>query len=356
MTAYWVLFAIWTAGAVQFARQRFRAYNRPFYIVAAALTAAMIGLRYSVGGDWLTYTEIYQDILFQPLGPALRRSDPGYALLNWISSRADWGIWFVNLACGILFMGGLARLAWRQPNPWLAVLVAVPYLVIVVAMGYTRQAAAIGIICWAVADASPRRLVRLVVLIGMAALFHKTAILLLPILLAPVVTRNPLVGIVGAVAFAVLFNALLAGSADRLVTSYVGSGYDSQGAGVRIAMNVTAAIFMLAFRKRMGLDDFIASFWTICSVLAIVSLVAFLALSASVAVDRLALFLIPLQIVTFSRLPYALSRTAQPLLSVLLGVIVYSFAVQFVWLNFADNAALWLPYRTVFAAADSIGS
>lgn len=38
-------------------------------------------------------------------------------------------------------------------NPLLAILVAVPNLIIVVAMGYTRQAAAIGLICFAVADA-----------------------------------------------------------------------------------------------------------------------------------------------------------------------------------------------------------
>lgn len=38
------------------------------------------------------------------------------------------------------------RFARSQPDPWLAVLVAVPYLVIVVAMGYSRQAVAIGIL------------------------------------------------------------------------------------------------------------------------------------------------------------------------------------------------------------------
>lgn len=350
VTAYWILFMVWAAGSIQFARQRLQSYGHILFVAAAIATTLMIGLRYGVGGDWGTYIEIYRDIFFQSLGPAMRRTDPGYGFLNWAASRDDWGIWFVNLGCGALFMAGLARLTRRQPNPWLAMLVAVPYLIIVVSMGYTRQAAAIGVVCWAIADASPDRIGRLVVTIGIAALFHKTAILFLPLLLAPVATRNPLIAIAGAVSFALLFNLLLGGASDQLVNNYVNSNYDSQGAGIRIAMNVLAAAALLILRNRMGFEPFIKSFWTICAVLALVSVAALAILSASSGVDRLALFLIPMQVVVFSRLPYALSGTGRPLPSVLIGVIAYSFAVQFVWLNYADNASSWLPYRmTVFA-------
>lgn len=352
MTPYWILFAIWAAGAVQFARQQYQAYSRAFYLTAATLTSLMIGLRYNVGGDWFTYLNMYEIIAFQTLGPALTTTDPGYAFLNWISAGAEWGIWFPNLGCGILFMAGLSRLAWRQPNPWLAVLVAVPYLIIVVAMGYTRQAAAIGIICWAVADASPKRLGRLVLTIAFAALFHKTAILFLPILLLPVLVRSPLLGIVGAIAFTLLFNVFLGGTSDDLVNNYVNSDYNSQGAAIRVAMNVVAAIIMLILRDRLGLNDFAKSFWSNCSILSILCVFGLLLFSASSGVDRIALFLIPLQIVTFSRIPYALSTIGRPQLSAVLAVIGYSFAVQFVWLNFGDNAALWKPYDTVLTTND----
>lgn len=354
MTAYWILFAIWAAGAVQFARRQHQAYNRVFYIFAATLTTLMIGLRYNVGGDWFTYLNMYEIIAFQTLGPALTTSDPGYAFLNWISAGADWGIWFPNLGCAILFMAGLTRLAWRQPNPWLAVLVAVPYLIIVVAMGYTRQAAAIGIICWAVADASPKRLGRLGLTIAFAALFHKTAILFLPVLLIPVLVRSPLLGILGAIAFMVLFNFFLGSTSDDLINNYVNSNYNSQGAGIRVAMNVVAAFIMLTLRNRLGLDDFAKSFWTNCSILSILSVFGLLVFSASSGVDRIALFLIPLQVVTFSRIPYALSNTGRPQFSGVLAIIGYSFAVQFVWLNFGDNAALWKPYNTVLTADDIV--
>ncbi len=350
MTAYWILFGIWMLGAVQFARRHSHSYDRIFFSTAILITTLMIGLRYEVGGDWLNYLAIYREIFFQPLSVALGRTDPGYGFLNWLGARANWDLWFVDLGCGILFMAGLGRLALRQPNPWLTVLVAIPYLVIVVAMGFTRQAAAIGIICWAVADAAPNRIGRIIVLVGFAAMFHKTAILFLPLLLVPIFARNFLLGIAGAVIFVLLFNVFLSDTSDHLVTTYATGNYDSQGAGIRVAMNVLAAGVLIAFRNRMGFDHFIKIFWTICAILSLVSVVALIVLPSSSGVDRLSMFLIPLQIVTLSRLPYALSRTGQPVPSLLLGVIAYSAAVQFVWLNFADNSWAWKPYQSVLTA------
>lgn len=347
MFPYWSLFAVWAVGAVQFARRQDRPHSNILYAAAAAATALMIGLRSEVGGDWGAYLGIYEVIYWQPLVTALTLSDPAYAFLNWLSARADWGIWLPNTVCAAVFMAGVGKLAARQPNPWLAILVAVPYLVIVVAMGYTRQAAAIGVVCYALADARPDRLFRSTALVVVAALFHKTAILVLPILLIPVLRRNLLYAILGGLAFLLLAYLVLAGSSDRLVASYAQSTYESQGAAVRIAMNVLPALLLLLFRRRMDLPPFLRSYWIANAVLALASVPALLSLSASVGVDRLSLFLIPLQMVVYSRLPYALStdRAAQPV--VFLGVIAYSFAVQYVWLNFAVNADSWLPYATL---------
>ena len=350
MAFYWFLFAMWAAGAIQFARRGTVPLDKPLFVVASIVTAVAIGLRNQVGGDWGAYLGIYEAIYFQPLGEALTLSDPGYAFLNWVSAGADWGVWFPNLVCGLLVTLGLARLARHQPNPWLGILVAVPYMIIVVAMGYTRQSAAIGVICWALADASEKNIPRQIFLIAVATLFHKTAILFLPILLVPVVTRNFLLGLVGVVAFTILFTLFLGQSSDRLVSTYAASNYDSQGAAVRIAMNVVAGGFMLLFRKRMGFSPFLTSFWTICAILSLLSVVALGVLSASSGVDRLSLFLIPLQVVTFSRLPYALSGTTKPLPSILIGVLGYSFTVQFVWLTYATNAGSWLPYKSYLIA------
>jgi len=344
LSFYWLIYGMWTAGAVQYSRSAFHRNNRIAFGLAAIVTALFVGLRYQVGGDWGAYQGIYSNIYFQPLGPALKLSDPGYAALNWLFGQMDVGIWAVNLVCGTMFMIGVGRLASRQPAPWLAIVVAVPYLVIVVAMGYTRQAAAIGVICFALADASERSLRTMVICVAVATLFHKTAILMLPVMIAPVATRKPLVGLIGCVFFVLLFLLFLRDTSTNLVTSYAQSNYDSQGAAIRIAMNVLAASVLLLLRDRMGFTPYQRGFWTYAALLAFVSVPALLSLSASSGVDRLSLFLIPMQLVALSRLPDAWARTAATKAVMTLGVIAYSFAIQFVWLNYATNAVAWLPY------------
>ena len=144
----------------------------------------LIGLRYEVGGDWDNYLLIYNSVASLPsdmLDIAFEASgDYAYVLVEIIMIKLGWGIYGVNLVCGALFVSGVFALARRQPLPWVAIVVVVPYLLVVVAMGYTRQSAALGLICWGLAVLSKERVGSYVVIVLLAALFHKTAVLMLP--------------------------------------------------------------------------------------------------------------------------------------------------------------------------------
>lgn len=348
MTPYWLLFGLWLIGTIHFARPSQDTNSNRLFAVACAITAFMIGLRYQVGGDWEPYLNIYNSIYFQSLIPALGLTDPGYAVVNWIAARLDTGIWLPNLVCAILFTAGVGRLASRQPQPWLAMLVAVPYFIIVVAMGYTRQAAAIGIVCFAIADAGEQNVGRTVILIAIAALFHKTAILMLPLALGPIAVRKIVTTVLGVIAFLALFALLLRGQSDQMINSYAQSNYNSQGAAVRIAMNVVAGSIYLLLERRFILSSYQKIYWRCNAIASFASIIALSSLSASSGVDRLSLFLIPLQMVTLSRVPLSLAKSGNILIQALFSVIGYCFIVEFVWLNFADNAGLWIPYSTTF--------
>ena len=65
---------------------------------------------------------------------------------------------------------------------------------------------------------------------------------------------------------------------------------------------------------------------------------------SSTAVDRLALYWIPLQLFVLSRLPNAIGPPHARNDVWVMMVVVYSAAVLFVWLNFAVHARYWLPY------------
>jgi hypothetical protein len=350
---YWLLFSVFAAGAFQLRERRDHAIT-PLFLVAALLVFIMVGLRYEVGGDWYNYLEILDGLRFYDLGETLLLIDPGYGLLNWAANQLGWDIWAVNLACALIFTWGLVHFARRQPNRWLACLVAIPYLVIVVGMGYTRQAVAIALMMMAVVAFTHSRFIRTLVFVFLAVLFHKTALVIIPLLLFTIARSRGMIAGVMLVSTVLLYYIFLGSSLDRLMANYEDANYDSAGAAVRLAMNIVPALIFLPLQRRFGFVEIERKLWRNFALAAVAAAVALFVFESSTAVDRLALYLVPLQVVVFSRLPYMAGLNSSTRFTLIAAVIAYSAAVQFVWLQFAAHADDWLPYQIYTFGEDRV--
>ena len=313
--------------------------------VYALFLILMVGLRYEVGGDWGNYIPILERARDQTLEDGLMPTgDPAYGVLNWIGANIVGGIFFVNLVCATIFSYGLISFVRTSHRPWLAVCVAVPYLVIVVTMGYTRQGVAIGLAMLALAALERGRVFVFGTWIVAAALFHKSALILMP--LAVFSGRKTFPNLVGiSIAGTLFFLLLLYEHIESLVSGYITEGYGSSGAGTRVAMNALPAMVFLLLRGKMCLTDAQRYFWVWMSVGALAFVVLLVVSPSSTAVDRIALYWIPLQLFVWSRLPETLGRTSATKRQWVLAVVLYSGLVQYTWLNFADNRLSWVPYR-----------
>jgi hypothetical protein len=366
MLPYWLLFLAFALGAIQTrgtalavapypgvpawripGQQPLARRSDLFFAAAAAVAALMIGLRYEVGGDWDQYLRIFDDINKEDLLSSLSfpGSDPGYSVLNWLSGAIGVQVWAVNLACGIVFIFGLVRFTKCQPNAWLAFLVAVPYLVIVVGMGYTRQAVAIGLSMAGFAALSKGSFRSFILWMFAAGLFHRTAVILVPIVALSYTRNRVQTLLVGAVASIIGYYFLLVPAMDRFSAGYVVNVYESQGAGIRLAMNVPPAAIFLIFSRRFGLSEPERVTWRNLAIIALGAFALYFRLETTTVIDRLALYIIPLQVLVFSRLPSAFAGAGRRSGLALAGVLLYSAGVQFVWLNFANHASYWVPYR-----------
>jgi hypothetical protein len=85
--------------------------------------------------------------------------------------------------------------------------------------------------------------------------------------------------------------------------------------------------------------------WRNFAIGAFVTLAMLFLIASSTIADRLALYLIPLQVFVFSRLPYAFPRKGKPDPLLVFAIVAYSGLVQFVWLTQAQHAGNWLPYK-----------
>jgi hypothetical protein len=343
LLVYWLLFLYFAVGAM-------REQPRPAgsgradiaFRVGCVATALIIGLRYHVGADWIPYEEIFADAKGESLGSLPTIADPGYYLLNIAVQWLGGPLWMVNLVCGAIFAWGLTRFAEAQERPWLAMVVAIPYLVIVVAMGYTRQAVAIGLIMAGLASfVKTGSILRFAAYVAIAATFHKTAVVALP-LVAIANERGRFIGLVIAATITYLFyQVFLSASVGRLVTNYIDARYAAEGAGIRVAMSVLPAALFLIRSRQLGFSERERRVWRNLSFAAFGFLFLLVVVRSSAAVDRLALYTIPLQVVVLSR-PRSVFTTEG--FGTFL-VLAYAAVVQFTWLNYAHHARYWVPYQ-----------
>ena len=316
----------------------------------AAFLTLLIGLREDVGGDWSAYFRLTGSFIGMPLSQVFLQAEPGYGLFNWFGANWGGGVFLVNTLCGLIFVIGLLVFCRAQPRPWLALTLAFPYLITVVAMGYSRQGVAIGLEMIALLALQRDRLLQFLVWVALASTFHRTVLVLLVL---PVSTLS------GGLRFSQLIRLLLlAGSAyglysaviaptiDYYVDGYLEAEYESQGALIRVALCLLPALAFLTNRHRFLLSADAQRIWSLISLMTLAAAIGLLTVASSTAVDRLALYLIPLQLFVGSRIPDARLFGIPPGLWNQL-LIAFSFAVLIVWFLFASHSYAWLPYRNL---------
>jgi EpsG family len=364
---YWVIFAVFAAGAFSYASSVSRLGLTPvsgsgaavmnrrsviLLLTGVALTI-LIGLRYRVGGDWANYADLFRRMVSQDLFDALGNSgqEPGYTFLTWLAGELGAGIWLVNLICAIPFTYGLMQLCRQQPNPWLALLVATPFLIVVVGMGYTRQAAAMGCLMAGLSNIVDRKPpLRFIGWVLIGALFHRTVLVFVPVMFIAGTKNKLLAYPLAVVALILAYYTVLPSAMDQYGPGYTRSQVSASGATVRVMMDVLPAAMVLVFGRRFFWTAEERAVWRTYAILCIIAGAALPFIHSSAVVDRLAIYLIPMQIFVYARIGYAFGLIQRGWLMWTTAVMVYSAAVMFVWLNYAVNSFAWLPYKNYITA------
>jgi hypothetical protein len=319
-----------------------RKLDNLIWCAVAIFYVLIIGFRQEIGVDWEAYKKHYDLVVNVPLSEALLTTDPAYAFLNWVCALVGGQVYLVNFVCALLFVYGLVKFCRQQQMPWVAFLVAQPILIFIVGMGYTRQSVAVGFELLALVAISKKNNKLFIFHIIIAALFHKTAIFLLP-LIAIVSNKNKFLMLVAVLIFGVgLGLVLIVEQYEALVELYVEQKLSSDGGIYRIALNIIPAvlIFIFANKKIKRVED--RNLWKSFAVL---SFLLFPLINITpTATDRLVIYLIPIQLYVFSNAANWFENRTFRLL-VLIGVILFYAVLMLVWLTFGSYREFWVPYR-----------
>jgi EpsG family len=352
MTIYWVLFAFPALMALAYpVNTRPSARNAAQFMALAGFVVfytLLAGLRHEIGGDWGNYQVIYDDIATDSFSYALTVTDPLYGLVNYMAAQADLSMYFVNGVCAFVLALGVARIAGSFRDPWLAITMAVPYLLIVVGLGYIRQGAAIGMLLLAISAFDRGKLIRTVVFLLMGVGFHLTAVMVFPLFALTLARRNRILAILLALASVAAYFVLVVPKFDQFNAGYIEGELESTGALPRILMSFIPSILLLLRRRNFGTSQRVHSIWLSAAVANVIAFVALALSPSSTAVDRAGLYFSIAQIAVFGEfrnlVPTA-DRSASMIRITLIGVAAL---VQIVWLVFATNAIDWVPYQSVF--------
>lgn len=351
MLIYWTLLAFPALMALAHPLNSQSGRNSPAqslgYAAFVLLYTAIAALRFETGGDWLTYDLLYDDIRTDTFTHALTVSDPLYGLLNWIGAQTGLGIFFVNAVCGLVLGWGVVKVSTRFREPWLAITMAVPYLLIVVGLGYVRQGAAIGVILLAIASFDQSKPLRTLVYLMVAMSFHATAVVTLPMFTYAVTSRHKMLGVLIAVLGVAAFYLLLAPRIEVFEAGYVSNEYDSGGTFTRLMMSLIPSALLLLQWRKFGTSERVRSVWISIAIANFVALAALGVFSSSTAVDRIALFFSPIQIAVMGEFRSLVPLNQRFAIPARMALITIAAMVQVVWLVYATHAEFWVPYRSI---------
>ena len=359
MITYWLYFLLPFAGVLSPLRVT-GTLRTLGWTLLILISIFFIGLRTEVGGDWANYLDFFYRTSNEDFSFVYGSTEPGYVLLNWISGKLGWGIYGANTACAALFVSGLAILCLRQPFPTLAWLIATPYLIVVVGMGYTRQSVAAGFVMAALTFLEKRRVLLFLALIFLATMFHKSALLIAPLCVVLVdekmlsrvrdkFRRHTQVGLALIIVF-IIIGCLVVffsiNNPDRVFSEFreyvLKDNWHSEGGMIRALMNAGPAVLLLMFHRQWRRSFGESRLWF--AIAGAVILLLVLTPFISTFSDRIAIYLIPIQIYVLSRVPLLFKNATLQGLSVISVSGLYVL-VLYVWINYAEHAYYWVPYK-----------
>ncbi len=348
MSIYWAMFVLPILFGLSPIRVDCDLKKIIFYLFGITLVV-LIGLRHEVGGDWERYLVTAYGIERDSDFPGFLmfiKGDYAYRVIHWFSVNYLYGVYGTNTISAIFFVAGLIRFCKIMPLPWISLFVSVPFLIIVVSMGYTRQSIAVGLIMWGLVDLINGRKLPFYTTVVIASFFHVTALLMLSVGFLYGKNNNKFLGffIFSSLVIGVMY-FLFTDQINRMTHFYLEIEYlNSGGAVIRVLLNSLSAVIFFIFRSRFKKAFKDERLWLIFSVVSLFLLP--LSFQFSTFSDRIAIYFIPLQLVVLSRIPVLIKDTFNRTIFVFLVVFVYALFL-FMWLNLGDFSKYWLPYQNI---------
>lgn len=321
-------------------------YSKLIFIFTMLFMVFFIGFRYEVGADWKNYLVIYDYFKYIDFKEALFISDIAYSILNYISQSLGFeDTIFVNVICGLLVCIFIYITFLKLKEYWVLLLILFPYHILVVSLNYTRQSVALAILMYAFTFLIEKRILKYIVFILFAALFHKTAILFLLFVPLFFMVKRYYLYLYEILSIGMISVMLYLSSLSEQ-NMYISSDSDISSAGVfmRLSIHVIPVYLYLFFRNKFYLHFNQQIINILDYMLLLILFCCILALPFSTLSDRFNLYLIFFDLFVVSFIFYQAKLSTR--LAITLSLITYFTMFIYVWIFYGEWASkAWIPYK-----------
>lgn len=299
----------------------------------------LVGFRFEVGADWYNYLEIYDIFLYGYDFNNIFKTDPAYGILNYISSTLGFrDTVFINGICALIGILCIYFFSKGFRNPWPLLMVLFPYFILVVSMGYTRQAvaASLSLIFFMKLFGLEKKSSLLILILSF--LFHKTAIFLL--IFYPILFVNNKISKYLYSLF-VLFSLLIIVYLSIGSNQYLEVGGEMQSTGFYLRMLFYFIPFLLYISfLRSKVTSIHRNFCDLFLFLFV--FLFFLGSYFSTLSDRLSIYLTFFNVYIIVKSLELMRRDFNFIFTLIL--IVFYTVYMYVWFYFGTWSGDWVPY------------
>ncbi len=318
-------------------------FENYIWIFVIFLLTIFIGFRYEVGGDWIIYERYFNNIpniTFQNFSISTV-----FFLINKLAYHTNTQFIGVNFICSLIFMISLAIFLKNSENKWLALTISYPVIIVILAMGYTRQCLAFSFCLLLIKSLEDKSLLRSFVYIILSILSHKSSLFFTSFLLFLYFWYyKKYLYLTISILIPIFFLTYFWFNYGRLIHFYIGIGQHMFSYGVlprALLISIVAILFIFYREKFINMNDYQIFIYTSFSILIIILLP--FSFVTSTFIDRLLFYLYPLKIVFFS---FANLKDKKINFAIFFIISVY-FLYFITWISFGKNSFSWLPYKFV---------
>ncbi len=329
---------------------------QPLWFSYLILLTIFVGFRYNVGGDWIIYDEYFNlinstnDIFKTEIGSILSvNTEFGYDFIILLFKTFGLDIVHLNLFLSIIFFLSLTLFFNILDNKYLAIIISFPFAILLLGMGFQRQAISFSFLLFAVYYLSKDKKNIFYLFLILGIFFHKSLIIFIFYYffeklknISSLFSKNSIIILSILIIFLFIFRQNFLSLIDIYLLDQSKEFEPSKGAYYRIFPSFISAIIYLYFYKNLNYSNDIKSFFLYLTFISIFTSIIMIILPTFA--DRLNLYLLPLQIFVFTNI-ITISGLKKYSIIIELAIISFYFLFLLVWLTFATHRQFWIPYN-----------